>query len=145
MCRVRVLWRTDRIVGASRGTQGTRCGFESRPTHRPARLGSGKKHLQRGVLLAGAVIAKEAAVKFLIMEMPHGGGLGAGATTHPDPHADRWLCVGEQRVEVCYGFRDQPGGLYIIDAGSEEELVALLDRGPVAGGVVREVHVLWEG
>lgn len=83
-------------------------------------------------------------MKFLVIEAPHGGGFGPSASAHPHPHPDRWRCTADQRIEACFAFRDQPGGVYLMDVASDDDLEALLAETPVMEGAVREVWALRE-
>lgn len=83
-------------------------------------------------------------MKYLVIEAPHGGGLGPDAASHPHPHPDRWHCKSDQRIEACFAFRDQPGGVYLLDVASDEDLEELLADTPVLAGTIREVLALRE-
>ncbi|MGH7428221.1 MAG: hypothetical protein ACREJ4_07670 [Candidatus Methylomirabilaceae bacterium] len=80
----------------------------------------------------------------MIVEAPHGGALGPSAGAHPHPHPDRFRCTSDQRIEACYAFRDQPGGVYLIQVASDADLEELLRQTPVLEGAVREVWALRE-
>lgn len=83
-------------------------------------------------------------MKFMIVETPHGGGFGPGAADHPHPYPERWRCKADQRVEACFAFRDQPGGIYVLDVVSEDDLEELLAETPVLAGTLREVWAIRE-